>query len=160
MVLLLFHSANSFTSSGGKSHQSSPLPVWNDLHTKDRADSHRPQTCSGTRRPTTLFVLFGVKAPTRWLHDDPAGEHLSTLQLVHCILSSLLLNIYAMETKCHVSLLMEGDFRWPGCPRMEEPEPLTLEPQLPLTHFLKDKVNSLKTEVSDNSSCAVHMIRD
>lgn len=94
MVLLLFHSANSFTSSGGKSHQSSLLPVWNDLHTKDRADSHRPQTCSGTRRPTTLFVLFGVKAPTRWLHDDPAGEHLSTLQLVHCILSSLLLNIY------------------------------------------------------------------
>ena len=38
--------------------------------------------------------LFGVKAPTRWLHDDPAGEHLTTLQLVHCILSSLLLNIY------------------------------------------------------------------
>ena len=68
--------------------------MWNDLHTKDHADSHRLQTCSGTRRPTTLLVLSGVKAPTRWIHDNPAGGHLTTFQLVHCILSSLLLNIY------------------------------------------------------------------
>ena len=34
---------------------------------------------------------------------------------------------------------------------MEEPEHLILEPQLLLTHFLKDKINSLKTEVSYSS---------
>ena len=28
----------------------------------------------------------------------------------------------AMESKCHVSLLAEGDFGWPGCPRMEKLE--------------------------------------
>lgn len=73
MVLPAFYRANSFTSSGGQPTKVSPLPVRNNLHTKDGANSQQPRTRSGTRRPALL-------APSA--AQLPPGESM-TAQLVN-----------------------------------------------------------------------------